>query len=109
VTREMNERFMNMLDEHHQKNAFVQVDGSIICRGCKEAWPCDMRQVLDAFTDMGKVLEIVSVLNMKAYGLVSELTEALDGAQPPVQDTERERVAQLLVDAKEFLAVGVPG
>ena len=116
MTREMTERYMNLLDEHHQKNPFVQTNGSTICRACMEAWPCDMRQVLDAFADLGKVLEIVSVMNMKGFALVSQLAEtlqmridvdtALSSSDQPLADVG---TVALLADAKAYLEVGVPG
>lgn len=106
MTREMTERFMNLLDESHQRNPFVQPDGSVICRVCHTNWPCDMRQVIDAFNDLGKVLEIVSVLNMKAYGLISQLTENAELLQEKVP--EDDGLAELINEAKAYLAVGLP-
>jgi hypothetical protein len=112
MTREMTERYMNLLDEHHQKNAFVQLDGSVICRSCHEAWPCDMRQVLDAFADLGNLLNVVGALHMKGYGLVSALVEALEQDEKHLAVLEpelevAEEVTALLTDAKAYLEVGV--
>jgi len=110
MTREMNARYMDMLDEFHQKNVFVQPDGSTICHGCHKGWPCDERQLLDVFADQGRLLSVVSALHMKGYGLISELVEALEAAETEIY-TEHggdEPSQELLNNAKEYLAVGMP-
>jgi hypothetical protein len=103
--REMTERLFKLMDEEHQKSAFVQQSGFQVCRKCQAKWPCDMRLVLDSHKQLGALFNTVGNLNMLAYGLVSELTDELE-AYP--DHLEKLTDDTLVTRAREYLAIGMP-
>ena len=115
MVREMTERVMDLLDETHQKNVFVQGDGRIMCRQCHDTWPCDTRLLVDSHKRLGALLNTIGQLNMKAFGLVAEAVEhvkALDAQvemdRGPSGDDPEDPIRKFLADAEEYLEIGMP-